>query len=330
MRDLQNMLDETLEFYRQQERAIVAALASLPRGRIKEKKIRNKIYYYLQYRDKEKVKDKYLGKDFPAELAEKIEKRKKLEQQLRNIKKAIKMISKKESEVELIEPIRELFHAFTKYGLWEVGIEVVGTWCFYLYQKYLFDTSYPIATMDIDILIPWPYKGRAFDISRYLKELGFSEHFNPDGLTYFTGFGIKIEFLAPERGKGMKKPEHIKSLGVTPQLLRYMDILLKESVELKISRGIKARVPAPSAFLIHKLLVAQKRREPGKKEKDIKQAIYAARYILQNPEEREKLLSLWNSLPNSWKNRVKRQLQMGYELLPLEIETIEALSDLLP
>ncbi len=131
-----------------------------------------------------------------------------------------------------------------KEGLWEYGIEVIGSWCFLIYQRYLPLEKYPLRTQDIDILIPLPYKGKSFNISSMLKQLGFEENFNPDGSIFFTGCGLKIEFLSPKRGREKKTTEYIKSLAVSPQLLRFMDILLQETIIINIAKGIRVRLPS--------------------------------------------------------------------------------------
>jgi len=254
--------------------------------------------------------DEYIGKKIPEDLIANLEKRKRLEEELKKIKEAMKMLKTKGShEVEFIAPLRKFFTELTKRGLWEEELEIVGSWCFILYQRYLDVPYYPLGTRDLDIL--------------------FNENFNPDGSMFFTGYSLKIEFLAPKKGKEKDKPQYVKSLGITPQLLRLMNILLEESTILKIGRGMNVRVPAPTAFLLHKLLVALRRNAPGKTEKDIKQSIYVGKYILQKPEEREKLFNLWQSFPYSWKKKVKRVLREAREILPLEEATVNALENLL-
>jgi len=330
MKDLKNMLEETVEFYREQERSIISALGSLPKGRIKKKKKGKRIYYYLQYRKEGKLVDEYIGKEVPQELLEALEKRKKLEAELRQVRQALKLLKEKpQGKVHFLKPIEKLFREFTQSGLWKEGLEVIGTWCFWLYQKYLSVPHYPLTTRDLNILIPLPYKGKEFDLSGLLKELGFSENFNPDGSLYFTGYGMKIEFLAPQRGKGRNKPPYIKELKVTPQILRFMDLLLSDSITLKVARGLKISLPSPSAFFFHKILVSRRRKEPGKAEKDLKQAVYVGKYILQNPHEKEKLLRLWKGFPPSWKRRIKTSLKEVKETLPLESSLIESLESLL-
>ena len=328
MEDLKNVLKENLEYYLEQEKIIVGLLSTLPKGSIVKKKINGDFYYYLKYRKGKKIVDEYLGKEFPQELSDKLDERKKLEVELKNIREAIKILSKrKNNEIDLIEPVRTILKKFYEEGLWEEGFEIVGSWCFLLYQKYLDFPKYPLKTNDLDILVPIPYRGRVFDISEFFKSLGFRENFNPDGSIFYTLPHIKIEFLAPQK-REQKFANQIKSLNIAPQALRFMKILLDYPMTLKIGRGIKINVPSPAAFFFHKILISKRRKNKGKREKDIRQAVYTGKYILIN--EREKLIDIWEKLPSSWKTKIKTVLKGTLRSFPQERNTINAILSLLP
>ena len=326
MDDLKNILKDNLEFYIQREKEIVSILTSLPKGRIRGKRINGDQYYYLQYRKEGRVVDDYIGKSVSEELLKSLQKRKNLESELKKIRESIITLKSQRNVIyEFIEPVRKIFYSFTKEKLWDEEIEIIGSWCYILYQKYLTLKKFPLRTEDLYILIPLPYKGKEFDISKFLKELGFSINFYDDGSLFFTGFGMKIEFLSPERGKQKEKPVFVERLKITPQMLRYLDILLKESMVISIERGVKVKVPAPAAFFLHKLLVSQKRREKGKREKDLKQAIYVGEYVVRNKNEIEKLSRLLLQISDSWKRRIAQSLEESIKILPEEDSLIEKL-----
>lgn len=58
-------------------------IATLPRGNIQPKNIKGILYYYLQFRDGNKVKTKYVPKKELKDVKQKIKKRKELEAQLK-------------------------------------------------------------------------------------------------------------------------------------------------------------------------------------------------------------------------------------------------------
>ena len=64
-------------------------LANLPKGTIKSKKIGDKNYYYLCYRDGKKIVSKYVGKDENSlkQIKNQIEERKHIELMLKQLKK---------------------------------------------------------------------------------------------------------------------------------------------------------------------------------------------------------------------------------------------------
>lgn len=330
MEDLKDVLEENLEYYIEQEQLVTARLSILPKGRIKKKKVNGEFYFYLQYRKGTKVIDEYVGKEVPGYLEENLEERKLLEKGLEKVRGAIKMLHKKSTpESDFIKPVKQILTKFTEAGLWESGIEIIGSWCFLIYQKHLPLEKYPLKTRDIDILIPLPYKGKVFDFSLFFREIGFAEHFNPDGSLFFSIPSLKVEFLSPQKGKGEKSTEYIKDLSVSPQLLRFMDMLFEDPSTLRISRGIKVRLPSPSSFFLHKLLISTRSNRKQKKEKDIRQAIYIGKYVIMDDVEKNKLLERWNSFPKPWKTRIKKALEQSRGILPIEMSFINQVERLL-
>jgi len=330
MEDLKNTLSENVAFYREQERRITARLALLPKGRIRSRAIGGVNYFYLQYRKGRSVKTDYIGKVVPGELRDRLAERDRLKRELPSIREALRLLrSGQTKEVDLTEPLLAIMRAMTRHKLWEAGFEIIGSWCFLLYQKHLPMERYPLKTDDLDILVPRPFKGRALDFRGLMQSLGFSLHFNPDGSTYFTGHKMKVEFITEERRDGTLPPRHIKEIALTPQELRHLDILLADPIVLKLGQGIRAKVPSPSAFLLHKLFLAARSERWNKKEKDIKQAVYVGQYALAEKPETARLLALWEGLPRKWRSLIRKSLGCALDMMPLEQGVIERLLDLL-
>ena len=78
------------------QRELEDKLEKLPKGCIKERKIRNNTYYYLAYRDNGKVVNKYIGKSRPEteKLSRILEKRKVYKNRLRQLQKDWKIYNK--------------------------------------------------------------------------------------------------------------------------------------------------------------------------------------------------------------------------------------------
>jgi hypothetical protein len=330
MEDLKNVLEDNAAFYKDQERKISARLALLPKGKVRTKMIGEESYHYLAYRKGRSVKTDYIGKVVPQELKDGLAERAQLERELLKVREARRLLrSGRGEEIDLTGPVMDILRAMTAHKLWDEGFEIIGSWCFLLYQKHLPMEKYPLRTEDLDILVPRPFKGRPFDFGDLMQRLGFRQHFNPDGSVYFAGNRMKVEFVTKERRDGTLPPRYMKEISLTPQELRHLEILAAGPVVLKLGRGIRARVPSPAAFLLHKLFLAARPERGAKKEKDIRQAVYVGRYILEEASERARLLGLWAGLSKRWRSLVRRSLTGAKELMPLETAVIESLLNLL-
>jgi hypothetical protein len=98
---------------------------------------------------------------------------------------------------------------------------------------------------------------------------------------------------------------------------------------LKLGRGIRAKVPSPQAFLLHKFFIAARPERRNKREKDIRQGAYTGKYILSDKSEIARLSALWGGLPGKWKVRIKQSLTKAANIVPLEQGVIRRLQDLM-
>ncbi|MHB8280202.1 MAG: hypothetical protein ACYDIA_21500 [Candidatus Humimicrobiaceae bacterium] len=87
-------------------------ISRLPRGIVKERRVKDKTYYYLAYRENRKVINKYIGDDSlkAKKLSKLVEERKAFENQLKQLQKDWKIYNKvgiEESSDELRQVITE-------------------------------------------------------------------------------------------------------------------------------------------------------------------------------------------------------------------------------
>lgn len=66
----------------------------LPKGSISEKAVRNRIYYYLKYRNGNKVVSQYISKSRIDELRKQIEKRKHIEAMMKSLQEELEIANK--------------------------------------------------------------------------------------------------------------------------------------------------------------------------------------------------------------------------------------------
>lgn len=66
----------------------------LPKGTLSQRKVGDRTYYYLKYRDGKKVISQYVSKDDVEELQERIEKRKHIEAMMRSLQDELAIANK--------------------------------------------------------------------------------------------------------------------------------------------------------------------------------------------------------------------------------------------
>jgi hypothetical protein len=84
---------------------------------------------------------------------------------------------------DLLDRIVRVFH---DNGLFEEGVQLIGSWCYRYYQMHLGAPNYPLRTQDVDFLIPYPYRGSGRPLGTDLEKLGFRCEFNSDASMHFV------------------------------------------------------------------------------------------------------------------------------------------------
>jgi hypothetical protein len=220
----------------------------------------------------------------------------------------------------VVESIGKILKVFAENNLFEEGVELIGSWCFKLYQKHLGVENFPLTTPDIDFLIPNPYHGKEHsDFITKLEKLGFEADFKRDGSIYLWNADLKIEFLTAEKGAGTDKAIKIKKLGIDAIPIRHVGFLLEKPIEIT-EGGMKIKVPAPARFCLHKLIIAMRRNKLDKKLKDLQQAIYTSTIV-----NKKEMLELFRSLSKKWQQTIWKALEKAEAELPLLREDIDKL-----
>jgi hypothetical protein len=205
----------------------------------------------------------------------------------------------------VIDLVHRILQVFARHHLWDAGVELIGSWCFHLYQRHLGVKDYPLKTQDIDFLIPYPFRGKEhIDLVKELEVLGFLHEFRPDGSLYLRNAEFKIEFIVPERGCGMTKGARIPSLGITALPLRFVSLLLEHPISVR-EHGVKVTLPNPAAFCLHKLMISTRRKRPDSRIKDVEQALHVAPIVRAGDLKRTYL-----KLPVPWRRRILHALEL--------------------
>jgi hypothetical protein len=219
-------------------------------------------------------------------------------------------VEKKQSDI-----CRQVLRSLHDNGVLD-GVVLVGSWCVVLYEEYFHGKAMlpPIRTRDIEFLVPKPPRFKhSVDLYGILKDMGFVvDRKGEAGFMVFQHPDLILEFLAPERGKGNDAPYVVPQLGINAQALRFMDLLAKNTITVYFG-GVDVRIPHPANFALHKLLIAQRRRDSDKGAKDRTQAI-AVLKALQVTGAFDAAQRVFVSLPLTWQRTVKRELVKLEEL----------------
>jgi len=152
---------------------------------------------------------------------------------------------------------------------------LIGSWCAYFYEEYFTKGSFEagIKTLDMDFLVPKPRMlgKEAKSVKAVLEPLDFDPDFTVSGWERFVHPHLRVEFLVPRMGPTSDEPRLIKELGVIAQPLRHTSVLVENVITIRRDK-LCVNVPHPIAFALHKLFVSTRRKEKGKRAKDMELA----------------------------------------------------------
>jgi len=203
---------------------------------------------------------------------------------------------------------------------------VVGSWCTYFY-KYHFkegDILPALKTRDIDFDVTFLKKSPLkVDIVDLFKKHGFVIDFKGEGYINLVHQDLMVEFLSLEKGKGQSEPYNLPGFGITASPVRFLSLIEEETIIINYE-NLLIRLPDPSRFAIHKLIVSERRpsKSAHKAANDVKQSL-AVWDMLINMAETEKLKKVLSSIPKGWLKIVKQALSKKDELKRLDILNIK-------
>ena len=123
-----------------------------------------------------------------------------------------------------------------------------------------------------------------------------------------------IEFLTPsfEEDEGLKK---LPSLGVHAQSLHFLNYLIAEPIKAAVPyrSGVLVQIPRPERFAIHKLIVADRRRDGAdslKAHKDRRQAAFLIEALAEDrPEDLREAYEDARERGPRWRERLAATLK---------------------
>lgn len=220
-------------------------------------------------------------------------------------------MEKKQSDLCL-----EILRRFHRAGILD-DLILIGSWCVYFYKDYFSDVPYidqaTIKTRDLDFLIDKPSKiKKEVDVPVLLKDLGFlMDYKGSKGYIKLDHPDLILEFLVPEKGRGLDKPYELKKLGINATALRFLNFLSARTIRLKVD-DFHVTLPHPANYALHKLIIFQRRAKEEKAVKDRNTAIAVLRALIEKGDRRA-IRDAFRSVPQKWQAKIIKGLKEADE-----------------
>lgn len=220
-------------------------------------------------------------------------------------------MEKKQSDLCL-----EILRRFHKAGILD-DLILIGSWCVYFYQDYFKNVPYidqvVMKTRDIDFLIDVPSRIKHnVNIPEILKDLGFvTTYKGSKGYIKLDHPELILEFLVPEKGKGIDKPVPLAKLGVNAVALRFLTLLTENTIRVKVE-DFYITLPNPVNFALHKMIIFQRRLKKEKAIKDRTTAIEILKALIIKGET-AMISRAFDSLIPKWQTKVLNGLKEAEE-----------------
>lgn len=298
------------------------------RGSPKLKTIGKRKYWYDQYRLGTEVVDRYIGEDSP-ELRARLARHEEIARELKtNGQQRARLMRVLRAENYLMSDAGtgQAIAAMARAGVFRLGGTLVGTQAFRLYEGELgvrIGLDQSAVTDDIDIA----------SFERLSIALG--DRVDPslgDGFSQLkfeampsleagkvwrwrqTDRRTLVEFLTPSfsEDEGVRD---LPALGVSAQSLHFLNFLIAEPLQtpLLYRAGVLVQVPRPERYAIHKLIVADRRRngpDELKARKDRAQAAFLIEVLCEDrPDDLADAYATALASGPAWRSRLSATLE---------------------
>ena len=304
-------------------------------GRFVSVPVKGRSYWYFDRPEDGKVKRRYVGPQDDPEITKRVQSFREIKDDLRARRKLVSTLTR---EAGLPSPERftgDVVRAMADAGLFRLRGVLVGTVAFQCYPGILGIRvpSTALQTGDADFAQFHSISAAVEDslppMLDVLKTLDGSFREIPhqmDGrrsTKFRNASRYEVEFLTPNRGSSDHdgKPAPMPALGgAYAQPLRFLDFLIYEPVRsvLLHGSGVSVVVPAPERYAVHKLIVADRRRDDPdgtlKRDKDAHQAGLLAEALIETRRSSDlasAFVEAWERGP-AW----KESLGSGLRYLP--------------
>lgn len=294
-----------------------------------------RIYWYDTYRVGSDVRKTYIGEDSQA-LRDRISRLADLRigrEARRKHRARLIRILRAEGLLGVDATTGSLLGAMATAGVFRLGGTVVGTQAFRFYEaelgvRYAFDQS--AQTGDIDSASFERLSLALADtvsepLQTVLGDFSFEPMPSVDHRKVWrwkqTRSDMLVEFLTPSFAEN-EELRPLKALGVHAQSLHYLNYLLAEPIKAAViyRNGVLVQIPRPERFAVHKLIVADRRREGAdslKAVKDRLQATFLVKILAEDrPDDLRGAMDDARARGPRWRERISATLARIPDLPP--------------
>lgn len=303
-----------------------AAVADL-HGAPRLKQVGRKRYWYDHFRMGSQTVDRYIGEDTP-ELRARIA-------QAETLRAAARV--REREQARLVRILRaegclmtdrgtgQVISAMARAGVFRLGGTLIGTQAFRCYEGELglrIGLDQAAMTDDVDIAsferLSIALQDQVTEpLTEVFQGLSFEPLPSVDGARVWrwrqSGQQTLVEFLTPAFG-AEEAIRDLPALGVSAQALHYLNYLIAQPIQVPLlyRSGVLVQVPRPERFAIHKLIIADRRRDGPdtlKSRKDRAQAEVLIRVLAEDrPEDLREALEVARGSGPAWRNRLEATL----------------------
>lgn len=246
------------------------------------KTIKKKKYVYATKKDGSTRVERYLGPADDPEVKQQVDRLQHAAERVKSLRNTVTALKAARLPAPSL-PLGRILEVVANAGLFERGMTLVGTAA---YQTYAGALGYhlptaTLATNDVDFSVAqFVPSDNEEDFETILKRAdpSFSAVWHPDDKLpkkFRASNGFVVDLLT-SYGRGRKSPGEVKSLKASAIALSFQEFPAEETINTVAlyGSGVLVRVPTPTRFAIHKLIVARRRAisDAGKRQKDLRQA----------------------------------------------------------
>jgi hypothetical protein len=190
------------------------------------------------------------------------------------------------------QSVTDLLRELDRIGFFSHGL-LIGSWPMTIFADH-FTLAYALTTDDIDFAVEHAVRVSSQTretIPEILDRLGYTSIKDYSGIETFLHGTFEVEFLTHRRGGDAPPTVIIPPWKVSAQPLPFIDMLFIRPTTVRLG-DFCIRIPSPEAFVVHKLIIAQRRTgrdKAAKKEKDLQQCSALVEIVL--PEEVQRIVS---------------------------------------